>query len=29
MKTIKVAEATNVQLNWLVAKCEGYLPRNR
>lgn len=22
MKTIKVAEATNLQLNWLVAKCE-------
>lgn len=23
-KTIKVAEATNTQLDWLVAKCEGY-----
>lgn len=23
MKTIKVAEATNLQLDWLVAKCEG------
>jgi hypothetical protein len=23
MKTIKVAEATDVQLDWLVAKCEG------
>lgn len=23
MKTIKVAEATNTQLDWLVAKCEG------
>lgn len=24
MKTIKVAEATNKQLDWLVAKCEGH-----
>lgn len=23
MKTIKVSEATNIQLDWLVAKCEG------
>ena len=23
MKTIKVADATNIQLDWLVAKCEG------
>jgi hypothetical protein len=23
MKTIRVSEATNVQLDWLVAKCEG------
>lgn len=23
MKTIKVSEATNTQLDWLVAKCEG------
>lgn len=23
MKTIKVSEATNLQLDWLVAKCEG------
>lgn len=23
MKTIKAAEATNIQLDWLVAKCEG------
>lgn len=23
MKTVKVAEATNTQLDWLVAKCEG------
>lgn len=26
MKTIKVTDATNIQLNWLVAKCEGYQP---
>ena len=26
MKTIKVAEATKAQLDWLVAKCEGYKP---
>lgn len=26
MKTIKVAEATELQLDWLVAKCEGALP---
>jgi hypothetical protein len=25
MKTIKVSEATNIQLDWLVAKCEGYV----
>lgn len=24
MKKIKVSEATNIQLDWLVAKCEGY-----
>ena len=24
MKIVKVAEATNTQLDWLVAKCEGY-----
>lgn len=24
MKTIKVSEATGVELDWLVAKCEGY-----
>ena len=24
MKTIKVSVATNTQLDWLVAKCEGY-----
>lgn len=24
MKTIKVAEATNTQLDWLVARCEGF-----
>lgn len=24
MKKINVSEATNTQLNWLVAKCEGY-----
>ena len=24
MKTIKVSEATNTQLDWLVAKCEGH-----
>jgi len=24
MKTINVSEATNLQLDWLVAKCEGY-----
>lgn len=24
MKTILVAEATNIQLDWLVAKCEGF-----
>lgn len=24
MKQIKVSEATNIQLNWLVAKCEGW-----
>ncbi len=26
MKTIKVSEATNLQLDWLVAKCEGRTP---
>lgn len=26
MKTIKVSEATNTQLDWLVAKCEGLNP---
>ena len=26
MKTIKVSEATNLQLDWMVAKCEGELP---
>ena len=26
MKTIKVSEATELQLDWLVAKCEGYAP---
>ena len=26
MKTIKVAEATNTQLDWLVAKCESTTP---
>lgn len=26
MKTIKVSEATNIQLDWLVAKCEGRTP---
>jgi hypothetical protein len=25
VKTINVSEATNTQLNWLVAKCEGVL----
>ena len=24
MKTIKISEATNTQLDWLVAKCEGH-----
>ena len=24
MKTIKVSDATNIQLDWLVAKCEGH-----
>ena len=28
MKTIKVSEATNVQLDWLVAKCEGLEVKN-
>lgn len=26
MKTIKVSEATNTQLDWLVARCEGLEP---
>lgn len=26
MKTIKVSEATNTQLDWLVARCEGLVP---
>ena len=29
MKTIKVSEATNLQLNWLVAKIEGFSPQIR
>ena len=28
MKTIKVSEATSIQLDWLVAKCEGFDTRN-
>ena len=28
MKTVKVAEATNEQLDWLVAVCEGYKPQH-
>ena len=28
MKTINVSEATNTQLDWLVAKCEGLLPHD-
>jgi hypothetical protein len=28
MKTIKISEATPLQLNWLVAKCEGYRPEH-
>ena len=29
MKTVKVADATNEQLNWLVAKCEGHATYQR
>ena len=28
MKQIKVSEATPIQLDWLVAKCEGFDTRN-
>ena len=26
MKTVKVSEATDLALNWLVAKCQGFAP---
>ena len=28
MKTIKVSEATSIQLDWLVAKCNGDFTQN-